>query len=65
MKQQSMSENSNAAMGFVTVALNALAVITSLQQEAEWALRCLSLLVGIGVGLLTLWNMCRNRRGRE
>ena len=40
-------------------------VITSFQEQIEWHLRILALLVGLGVGVLSLIGLWRKLRGRR
>ena len=42
-----------------------LGVITSLQEQIEWHLRILSLLVGLAVGVLSLIALWRKLRGHH
>ena len=42
-----------------------LGVITSFQEQIEWHLRILSLLVGLAVGVLSLIGLWRKLRGRR
>ena len=42
--------------------VNAIAIITSAQEQAEWALRCLSLLGGLFVAILTGFSIVRGWR---
>lgn len=39
-----------------------LGVLTSFQQEIEWHLRIISLVIGIIVGLLSMWGLIRKVR---
>ena len=50
---------------FVGTAFPVLGVITSFQEQIEWHLRILSLLVGLAVGVMSLiglWRKLRERR---
>jgi hypothetical protein len=49
------------AMGVSGMTLNALAVITSMQEQIEWGFRIFSLVIGITVGLLTIWSLLKKR----
>lgn len=52
---------SKLAMGVSGMTLNALAVITSMQEQIEWGFRIFSLVVGITVGLLTIWSLLKKK----
>jgi len=52
---------SKLAMGVSGMTLNALAVITSMQEQIEWGFRIFSLVVGIAVGLLTIWSLIKKK----
>jgi hypothetical protein len=52
---------SKLAMGVSGMTLNALAVITSMQEQIEWGFRIFSLVIGITVGLLTIWSLLKKR----
>ena len=39
-----------------------LAQLTANLQTVEWGLRMISLLVGIGVGLVTIWSILKGKR---
>ena len=41
-----------------------LGVVTSFQEQIEWHLRILSLLIGLAVGVLSLIGLWRKVRGR-
>jgi hypothetical protein len=43
----------------VGVCAPALGVLTSFQQEIEWHLRIISLVIGIIVGLLSMWGLIK------
>lgn len=47
------------------IAAVVLGLVSSWQAELEWFLRVISLLVGIGVGLATIWSIMRGRRSRD
>ena len=54
-----------ALKGIIGTASPVLGVITSFQEQIEWHLRILSLLVGLAVGVLSLIGLWRKiRRGR-
>lgn len=53
---------SKLAMGVSGMTLNALAVITSMQEQIEWGFRIFSLVVGITVGLLTVWSLLHKKK---
>lgn len=48
-------------MGVSGMTLNALAVITSMQEQIEWGFRIFSLVIGITVGLLTIWSLLKKK----
>jgi len=48
-------------MGASGMAINALAVITSMQEQIEWGFRIFSLVIGIAVGLLTIWSLLKKK----
>ena len=48
-----------ALKGIVGTASPFLGILTSLQEQIEWHLRVLSLIVGLLVGLLTLISLAR------
>lgn len=50
------------AKGIIGVGFNVLALITSAQEEVEWWLRIVSLLIGCAVGLLTIYSFVRKFR---
>ena len=50
--------------GIVGTVSPVLGVITSLQEQIEWGLRVTSLLVGLLVGLISLFSMIRKMRRR-
>jgi len=52
---------SKLAMGVSGMTLNALAVITSMQEQIEWGFRIFSLVIGITVGLLTIWSLLKKK----
>lgn len=58
MKHDSLHDLAQGSAGTATAML---AVVTSLQQQVEFWLRISSLLVGIAVGLATLWSLLRKR----
>jgi len=43
----------------IGVAAPLLGVITSMQDELEWALRITSLVIGIAIGLISLYRLLR------
>jgi len=53
-----------ALKGIIGTASPVLGVITSFQEQIEWHLRILSLIVGLAVGLLSLVAMIRKLRKR-
>ena len=52
------------AKAIVGIASPVLGVVTSFQEQIEWHLRIASLLVGLGVGILSLVAMARKMRRR-
>lgn len=54
-----------ALKAVVGTASPVLGVITSFQEQIEWHLRILSLLVGLAVGVLSLIGLWRKVRGRR
>ena len=54
-----------ALKAVVGTASPVLGVITSFQEQIEWHLRILSLLVGLAVGVLSLIGLWRKGRGRR
>jgi hypothetical protein len=48
-------------MGICGMTVNALAVLTSMQEQIEWGMRIFSLVVGITVGLLTIWSLLKKK----
>jgi len=50
--------------GVAALCINALAVISSFQEQAEWGLRVASLIAAIGVSALTAWSIWRKNRSR-
>ena len=52
------------AKAIVGIASPVLGLITSFQEQIEWHLRIASLLVGLGVGILSLVAMARKMRRR-
>ena len=54
-----------ALKAVVGTASPVLGVITSFQEQIEWYLRILSLLVGLAVGVLSLIGLWRKVRGRR
>ena len=46
--------------GIVGTVAPALGVITSFQEQLEWGLRMTSLVIGIVVGLLSLWKLIKS-----
>jgi len=48
-------------MGASGMTINALAVITSMQEQIEWGFRIFSLVIGITVGLLTIWSLLKKK----
>ena len=54
-----------ALKGVVGTASPVLGVITSFQEQIEWHLRILSLLVGLAVGVLSLIGLWKKLRGRR
>jgi hypothetical protein len=53
------------AKAITGLGVNALALITSMQEHLEWGLRCLSLLVGITVGFVTIFSILRGKRPKK
>ena len=49
----------------VGIASPVVGVVTSFQEQIEWHLRILSLLVGLAVGVMSLVAMVRKWRGRQ
>lgn len=45
--------------------LNALGLLTSMQENLEWGLRCFSLIVGITVGIVTIFSILRGKRDKK
>ena len=54
-----------ALKAVVGTASPVLGVITSFQEQIEWHLRILSLLLGLAVGVLSLIGLWRKLRGRR
>ena len=54
-----------ALKGIIGTASPVLGVITSFQEQIEWHLRIVSLLVGLAVGVLSLIGMWRKLRGQR
>jgi hypothetical protein len=54
-----------ALKAVVGTASPVLGVVTSFQEQIEWHLRILSLLVGLAVGVLSLIGLWRKLRGRR
>ena len=54
-----------ALKGIVGTASPVLGVITSYQEQIEWHLRILSLLVGLAVGMLSLIGLWRKLRQKK
>lgn len=52
---------SEVMRGIVGTVFPILGAVTSWQEHLEWGLRIASLVVGILVGLLTLWSLIRKR----
>lgn len=57
------------AKATVGIAANTIGLLTSMQEQFEWILRCGSLLIGISVGLLSAWSILRggawSKRGKK
>jgi len=61
MNEDHLTIGSKIAMGICGMTVNALAVLTSMQEQIEWGFRIFSLVVGITVGLLTIWSLLRKK----
>jgi hypothetical protein len=48
--------------GIIGTATTVLGVLTSFQEDLEFWLRVLSLLVGLSIGVVTLWNLIKAAR---
>jgi NAD/NADP transhydrogenase beta subunit len=59
--EENLTAISKFVMGVSGMTLNALAVITSMQEQIEWGFRIFSLVVGITVGLLTIWSLLKKK----
>jgi len=59
--EENLTAISKLVMGVSGMTLNALAVITSMQEQIEWGFRIFSLVVGITVGLLTIWSLLKKK----
>ena len=51
MNEDHLTVGSKLVMGICGMTVNALAVLTSMQEQIEWGMRIFSLVVGITVGL--------------
>jgi NAD/NADP transhydrogenase beta subunit len=58
---ENLTAMAKTVMGVSGMTLNALAVITSMQEQIEWGFRIFSLTVGIAVGLMTIWSLLRKK----
>lgn len=50
--------------GAAGLLVNFLALLTSTQEHLEWGLRCLSLIVGIIVGIATVISLLRKKKSQ-
>ena len=61
MNDDQLTVGSKLVMGICGTTVNALAVLTSMQEQIEWGMRIFSLVVGITVGLLTIWSLLKKK----
>ena len=61
MNEDHLTVGSKIVMGICGTTVNALAVLTSMQEQIEWGMRIFSLVVGITVGLITIWSLLKKK----
>jgi len=61
MNEDHLTVGSKLVTGICGMTVNALAVLTSMQEQIEWGMRIFSLVVGITVGFLTIWSLLKKK----